>query len=72
MESMNPLPSRFNGQELFHTVREMIQFVEHGVEVKQATHVVEEGLLRRVLEMGRHAHPGRDSHCWPSPPQIRT
>jgi hypothetical protein len=55
MESMNPLPSGFNGQELFHTVREMIQFVEHGVEVKQATHVVEEGLLRRVLEMGRHA-----------------
>ncbi len=55
MKSMDPCPAGFNGQALLDAAREMIRFVEHGVEARQATHVVEEGLWRRVLEMGRHA-----------------
>jgi len=55
MESMNQSTAGFNHQELLSKLREMTQFVEQAVEARQATHVVEEGLFRRVLEMGHHA-----------------
>ena len=41
--------------ELMSRFEEMLKFVEDAYEQSQAAHVVEEGIFRRVLEIGRLA-----------------
>jgi hypothetical protein len=43
----------YSREELMSRVEEMLKFVEEAHAQSQAAHVVEEGIFRRVLEMGR-------------------
>ena len=45
----------YSRQELMSRFEDMLKFVEDAYAQSQAAHVVEEGIFRRVLEIGRLA-----------------
>ena len=47
--------TEYSRQGLMDQVQDMLKFVEDAYEQSQAAHVVEEGIFRRVLEIGRMA-----------------
>jgi hypothetical protein len=55
MKSMNDATCTIKTQELFEEFGEIIEFLQTSFQEGRTAHQVEEGLWRRVLELGRHA-----------------
>ncbi len=55
MKSMNDAACTIKTQELFEEFGEILEFLQTSFQEGRTAHQVEEGLWRRVLELGRHA-----------------